>query len=151
GARFPQLGIAPPYRLTLLTIKRSGFQPTIPGTPATEAKDPGFEPGDRIIATTDPDPAKGITELPDDPLSPDGDRSMNEFSHRMAKLAGKPVTIRVQRKENGPTVDVVVQPSYRADLGVRMRMGKIVALRHDGAAEKAHVQAWSEEQPTQGD
>jgi regulator of sigma E protease len=151
GARFPQLGIAPPYRLTLLTFKKGGVRPTVPGSPADEAKDPGFEAGDRVIATTDPDPTKGVTPLPPDPLNPGGDPDVSEFYRRMAMLAGKPVTIRVQRKDRSETADVVVQPAYRADLGVRMRMGKIVALRKDGPAAKAGVQAWSEEQPTQGD
>ena len=34
GQRFPQLGIAPPSRLTLLSVaKQPDFKPAIPGTP----------------------------------------------------------------------------------------------------------------------
>ena len=60
--RFPQVGIAPPYRLTLLSIKKKDFKPVIPGSSADEAtENGGFEPGDRIVAMTDP----GQTPAPD--------------------------------------------------------------------------------------
>ncbi len=154
GARFPQLGVAPPYRPTLLSFKKKGFRPTVAGSPAAAAKGPAFEPGDRIIAMTDPDNPTQITPLRPDPRDPESGPDINDYYRRMDRLAGIPITFRVLRKgepHNGATVDIVVQPSYRVDLGVRMQMGKIVALRKDGAAERAGVQAWSEEQPTHGD
>ena len=153
SARFPQLGIAPPNRLTLESAKQATFRPVVPGSPAALAS-PEFTGGDRIIAMTDPDKPSEITPLKPDIRDPESGPDINDFYIRMTRLAGQPVTIRVLRKNPQPSdgpVDIIVKPAYRADLGVRMRMGKIVALRKDGPAEKAGVVAWSEEQPNQGD
>jgi regulator of sigma E protease len=158
GARFPQLGVGPPYRLTLLSVKRKGFLPTIPGSPAADAKNPGFEPGDRIVGMTDPaNPAK-VTDLPRDPKDPSIGSDINEYYRRMELLAGKPVTFQVVRADESATVDIVVQPAYRADLGVRMQMGRVAALRvAAGPAEKAGpaatagVVASTDEEPARGD
>ncbi len=142
GVRFPQVGIAPPYRLTLLSIKKKGFKPVIPGSAAADANDPGFEPGDRIVAMTDPDNPAQIKPLQTDPKEPSLP-DINDYYQRMEKLAGKPVTFRVVRKDsdaNPKQVEITVQPAYRADLGVRMRMGEVVALRRGGPAEKAGVE-----------
>jgi regulator of sigma E protease len=140
GVRFPQVGIAPPYRPTLLSIKRKGFRPVVPGSVAAEPKDPGFEPGDQIVAMTDPNDPTKLKDLRPDPDEPKlGD--INDYYERMAKLAGQPVTFRVKRKPDGPEVEITVQPAYRADLGLRMRMGKVAALRVDGPAAKAGVTA----------
>ncbi|HET6575843.1 MAG TPA: site-2 protease family protein, partial [Fimbriiglobus sp.] len=58
GALFPQLGIAPPQRLVLRSFRRGHVPPFDPGTPAATATapdgGPGFQPGDRIVAMTDP-------------------------------------------------------------------------------------------------
>ncbi|MBA4191747.1 MAG: hypothetical protein C0467_27520 [Planctomycetaceae bacterium] len=148
GARFPQLGIAPPYRLTLLSMKQPGFQPTVPGSPAANASAP-FEGGDRVIAMTDPANPTQITPIKPDARDPESGPDINDYYQRMTKLAGQPVTLRVLRK--GQTLDIVVKPAFRSDLGVRMQMGKITALRTGGPAEKAGVRAWSEDQPNQGD
>ncbi len=129
GQRFPQLGITPPSKLVLMTPpKRSNFKPVVPGTPAADA-DPKFEPGDRIVATTDPaDPTK-VTPV----------ETFTEYHRRMVLLAGKDVTFHVVRadKEGAEPVAITVKPAYRYDLGMRMRMGEIVALRADGGAERA--------------
>lgn len=151
GARFPQLGIAPPDRLTLPVVRKGDFRPVAPGSPAAAAKDPGFEPGDRIVGMTDPDPAKGVTALRPDPRDPEVGGDIADYYDRLAKLAGKDITFRVVRKDDGPTVDVVVQPAYRSDLGVRMRMGKVVALRAGGPAEQAKMVAYSESPAVPGD
>jgi regulator of sigma E protease len=154
GVRFPQLGIQPPYRLTLLSLKRKGFRPTIPGSPAAAASDPGFEPGDRIVGMTDPDDPGRVSRLRPDPRDPALGPDINDYYQRMARLADRPITFRVLRRDqphDGPTVDVLVQPAYRADLGVRMRMGEIVALRSGGPAEVAGVVVRSEAPPTNGD
>ncbi|MFO0823498.1 MAG: site-2 protease family protein [Gemmataceae bacterium] len=148
GARFPQLGIAPPSHLTLLSMKMPGFRPVIPGSPAAEAS-PAFEGGDKIVAMTDPDHPDQITPLKPDVRDPQSGPDINDYYYRMDRLAGQPVTLRVERK--GTTLDIVVKPAYRANLGIHMQMGKIVALRKGGPAEKAGVLAWSEEQPNQGD
>ncbi|MCE9565559.1 MAG: site-2 protease family protein [Planctomycetes bacterium] len=151
GAKFPQIGVGPPYRLTLLSLKQPGFKPTVPGTPAAAAANPGFEGGDRVIAMTNPDNPAELTELKPDPRDPQNGPDINDYYQRMTKLAGQPITFRVSRKDAGLNYDIVVKPAYRSDLGVRMQMGKVVALRKDGPAEKAGVRAWSEEQPDQGD
>jgi regulator of sigma E protease len=63
GVRFPQVGVAPPYRLTLLSIKKKDFKPLIPGSKADQAvENGGFAPGDRIAGLTDPEnPARTST------------------------------------------------------------------------------------------
>jgi regulator of sigma E protease len=141
GARFPQLGVGPPYRLTLLSVKRKGFSPTMPGSPAADAKNPGFEPGDRIVGMTNPANPDEVTELPPDPKDRSIGADISEYYRRTALLAGKPVTFQVVRADESATVDIVVQPAYRADLGVRMRMGLVAALRVDGPAANAGVVA----------
>lgn len=150
SAKFPQLGVSPPSRPTLLSMKLAGFRPVIPGTPAATAS-PAFEGGDRIIAMTDADKPAEITPLKVDERDPEKGPDINDYYQRMTRLAGKDVTLRVLRKAGSSPVDIVVKPMYRADLGVRMQMGKVMALRKDGPAEKAGVLAWSEEQPNQGD
>lgn len=144
GVPFPQLGVAPPYRLTLLSAppKRKAFRPTVPGTPAAQAE-PRFEPGDRLVAMTDPEKYPEVTPFREDPHDPgSGKPDYNDYFRRMVLLADKPVTIRVLRKgTDGPPVDIAVQPAYRSDLGMRMRMGEVVALRKGGPAEAAGVVA----------
>ena len=46
GVRFPQLGVAPPYRLTLLSIKRKkGFKPDDPRQPGGRGRRPRVRAG----------------------------------------------------------------------------------------------------------
>lgn len=148
GARFPTLGVTPPSRLTLLSMKQPGFKPVVPKSPAASASVP-FEGGDRLVAMTDPDKPGEVTLIAPDPRAPESGPNIEEFYRRMARLAGREVTLRVER--GGQLIDSVVQPAYRADLGVRMQMGKVVALRKGGPAETAGVLAWAEDQPNQGD
>jgi regulator of sigma E protease len=134
GVPFPQLGIAPPFRLTLATApKNKKFQPFYPGTPAADAKGGAFEPGDRVVGMSDPDRPKpdGMFEV-----TPVGD--YDQFYRRMVRLTGKPVAIQV-RRENAPDtaepVTLTVPPQFRADLGLRMQMGKVTAVRQGGPAD----------------
>ena len=145
GQRFPQLGISPPYRLVLMTApKRSELKPVILGTPAAEA-DPKFLPGDRIVAMSDAANPAAVTPV----------ATYTDYHRRMVLLAGKDVTfhaVRADAPEGAQPVVITVKPSYRYDLGMRMRMGEIVALRADGNAEKAGVIAHTEgAQPKRGD
>ncbi|HEX4610798.1 MAG TPA: site-2 protease family protein, partial [Urbifossiella sp.] len=133
-APFPQLGIMPPYRLTLGDRKRRAAPPAFAGTPAGLAKDPGFERGDRLVGMTDPaDPTKVTPFRPDptDPARPDFD----DYYRRMVLLAEQPVTFQVARKDDGPPVGVKVAPALRHDLGVRFQMGKVAAVRRGGPAD----------------
>jgi len=143
GVRFPQVGIAPPYRLTLLAIKKKGFKPVIPGSQADEAaENGGFAPGDQLIGMTDPGNPARISNLTD----------INDYYLRMEKLAGKPVTVRVERKDkSGETAEITVQPSYRVATGARMSMGEVAALRVGGPGARAGVKARVDEPAAAGD
>jgi regulator of sigma E protease len=143
AARFPQVGIAPPYRLTLLSIKKKDFKPVIPGSMADEASaDGGFKPGDKVLGMTDPENPGRVTDLAD----------INDYYRRMEKLAGKPAMFRVERKDKpGETAHITVQPSYRSTIGARMSMGEVAALRVDGPAARAGVRARVEDPAAAGD
>jgi regulator of sigma E protease len=144
GQRFPQLGIAPPSRLELISGVKLKVPPYFPGTPAADAKGSdgrGFEPGDRVVAMSDPADPSRLTPVAD----------YGDYHRRMVLLAREPVTFRVQRKDSDATAEVVVPPAFRHSLGVRMRMGEVVALREGGPAE-GKVQARSEgPEPARGD
>jgi len=146
GQRFPQLGISPPAGLTLMSGGKFKLPPVYPNSPAAtavlaEGEGTTFLGGDRVVATTDPaDPAK-VTPV----------ESAREYHKRMVQLAGQNVTIRVQRKDSTDRVDVVVKPAFRYDLGLRMRMGEVVALRRGSAAEGKVTARSDGPQPTRGD
>lgn len=143
GQRFPQLGISPPSQLKLLTIaKRSNFNPVVPGTPAAAAE-PKFQAGDKIVAMTDPAAPANVTPV----------ETYTEYHRRMVLLAGQAVTLHVVRAEGDrKPVPIAVKPAYRHDLGMRMRMNEIVALREGGSAKAAGVVAHNEgPNPTRGD
>ncbi len=144
GTLFPTLGIAAEYQLTLPSIKNKGFQPTIPGSEAAKANPP-FEQGDKIVGMTDANNPTQVTRLQD----------INDYYSRIDTLSGQPVTFQVLRKDapgDAKPVDIVVQPAYRADLGMRMRMGLVAVLRGQGPAVNAGVIAHVEGQnATAGD
>src|SRR5581483_12357243 len=71
-------------------------------------------------------------ELPRDPRDPEHKQyDYFDFSRRMKRLAGKSVTIRIQRHQSDRilTQDIDVQPAFHPIFGMRMRMGPITALR----------------------
>ena len=146
GAPFPQLGIAPPEQLVLRTFRRDELPPYQPGSRAAAAKAagdaPGFLPGDHLRAMTDPDDPAKVT-----PFHPKPDGLPGEFfdyAKRLQRLAGKPVTFHVTRKgepaDAKPTV-ITVDPAFRWDTGLRMRMGEVASIRQNSPAERAGVQA----------
>src|SRR5262249_35119914 len=108
----PMIGISPPSALQFEEKRyygKSFKQPVWPHSAGARANPP-FEFGDRIIATTDPQDPSKVTPLPDDPRKPGGvQRDYFEFSRRMRLLAGRPVTIRVQREVEGKTREVDIQ------------------------------------------
>lgn len=142
GQRFPQLGISPPSRLTLLSGNKRKVNPTFPGTPAAAAE-PKFEPGDRIIEMTDPKNPEVLTPV-------DG---FNEYHRRMVLLGDRDITCKVERKKGNAveTATTTVKPTFRHDLGMRMRMGEVVALRARGSAEGKVVARVEGPPPTPGD
>jgi hypothetical protein len=99
-------------------------------SPAAAAKAPngeGFRPGDRIVGMTDPETPDKVTPLKD----------VFEYHRRMAKLAGRPVTLHVQRADQPADADptpITVPPAYRKSTGLRMRMGEVVATRQGSPA-----------------
>jgi regulator of sigma E protease len=145
AALYPQLGVLPPDGTTLRYIRRSDVPPYRPGSPAAaataEGGGPGFLPGDRVVGMTDPDDPARVT-----PLDPNWNGLPGEtfdFNRRMTRLAGKPVVVEVVRKDD-PTntpVRVTVPPAFHKGVGLRMRMGKVAAVRKGSPAEKAGVQA----------
>ncbi len=144
GTYFPTLGINAQSRLTLLAFKKKEFQPTVPGSVAARASPP-FEPGDRIIGMTDPKKPDTVSLLGPDPYEPDGGANIDEYYDRMEKLAGKPIVFQVLRRNEKK--DITVQPAFRYDLGLRMQMGEVCALRQKGPAEQAGVIARTEGPP----
>src|SRR5207237_1009298 len=109
------------------------------------AKDPGFEPGDQIVAMSDAEKYPDVTPLPPDPKDTSrGQPDFNEYHRRMVLLTGQPVTFHLRRKDerdpNGLTA-ITVGPAYRANLGMRMSMGEVVAVRQGSPAERAGIKA----------
>ena len=152
GSYYPQLGIVSPSKLTLLSLKKKGFSPVQPGTPAAALpKDNGFQMGDRIVAMSDPDKYPDVTTIPLDSRDPDQKQPDYAVYHRrMVLLADKPITFHVIRKgkpDTEPVVALTVEPAYRADLGMRMQMGEVIALRKGGPAEKVGVVARGTDTP----
>ncbi len=137
---FPQLGIVPPYRLELLAYRKMRVQPVVAGSAAAQAQ-PAFAPGDRIVAMSDPAEPSRITPLRPDPRDPVHGYDISDYYDRLRRLANQAVIIRVQRGESPPLqeLDIRVPPAPRMDLGLRMRMGAIAALRRGGPAERAGV------------
>jgi regulator of sigma E protease len=124
GQKFPQLGISPPSKLTLLSGSKKSVKATFPGTPAAAAE-PKFEPGDTVTEMTDAANPAVLTPVAD----------YNEYYRRMVLLAAQDITFKVRRKDSDATATIVVKPTYRHDPGMRMRMGRVVALRAGGPAE----------------
>jgi regulator of sigma E protease len=143
----PMLGFGPPRQLELMPerARRGRDLPVLYGS-AAAAAEPGFEFGDRIVATTDPDHPDQVTELPRDPRDPSGKRyDYFKFGRRMKRLEGKPVVVRVLRGADesgtgGKEVDLKVPPAFRYTFGMRMRMGKITGIRDHSPAAEAGVQ-----------
>ncbi|MBI3410399.1 MAG: site-2 protease family protein [Planctomycetes bacterium] len=133
GDERPIIGVTSASKPQLATpryVESSLKHPVVPGSPAAVAQPP-FEFGDNIIATTDPDDPAQMKELPDDPRFPGhGQRDYFEYARRMSLLAGKEVKLLVERGDY--KVEIKVAPAFHHNLGVRMQMGNITAVR-DGA------------------
>jgi membrane-associated protease RseP (regulator of RpoE activity) len=116
-----------------------------------EASSFGIEYGDLIVGTTDVDQLGGYdpyrtAPLPDDVRNPEpGHPDYFEFSRRMQLLAGRPVVLEMRRhgdKQGAAPVAVLVPPAFHQTIpGVRMKMGKVKAIRAGSAAERAGVQS----------
>jgi len=136
------IGISPSNKLQLVPKKMAiGLEaPVYPNSAASKAEGP-FDFDDVVIGVTNPDDPNAFL-LPADPRNPDGGmKDFFEFQRRLSLLAGKEVIIRVERGPQGAkkTVDIKVLPTFHKTLGVRMKMGQIVAVREQSAAAKAGV------------
>jgi membrane-associated protease RseP (regulator of RpoE activity) len=113
--------------------------------------DSGFQFGDKIVGTTDPEnnapgadfnPFK-TAELRWDPRDPQQrHRDYFQFLERLNRLAGEPVVIQVQRKGQpaSEVVNIFVPPSYhRVIPGLRMEIGEVTAVRDDSSAKAQGV------------
>lgn len=131
GQLFPQLGIGSASALKLISGGKKKLKPASFGSPAAAAKSADgkeFEPGDTVVAMTDPDKPGTVAPLAD----------YAEYHRRAVRLAGQELTVHVRRKgadPGAPPVALTVAPAFRHDLGLRMRMGEIVAVRAGGPAE----------------
>jgi regulator of sigma E protease len=129
GSRIPEL------------VRKGGESPTVPDSAASRAE-PKFEFGDRIIAATDPKNSSQITPLREDPRRPgSGALDFYDLDRRFQFLLEMPVTLRVERDSAPSPVDIKVAPEYGRTIGLRMRMGSIVALREGSSAAQAGVVA----------
>ena len=144
GALYPQLGVLSQEKLVLIHFRREEIPPYRPGSSAAKAgsaSQPGFLPGDRIVAMTDPDDPSKITAIQQNWEKMPGEYF--DYYRRLVRLAGKAITFHVIRKNDvtETVVAVNVPPAFRKDVGLRMRMGAISAIRKNSPAETAEIHA----------
>ena len=112
-----------------------GAPPEILSVPAR-----GFDWGDTIVGTTDPEKPNEVTDLPPDPRNPAGKRGdFFELSRRLRLLADRPIVLRVRRHDRS-VADLLVPASYHLTLGLRMRTGPVAGVRDDSPAQQAGVE-----------
>ena len=98
----------------------------------------GFQYGDKIIATTNPENNNLLDPLPPDPRNPNSDRlDYFAFWRRMNLAAGQFMTVKV--KHRGGEEAFVVPPAYTQTFGMKMVMGPITAIRAGSVAEQLGV------------
>lgn len=141
GALFPVLGIVPPRKLELIAPRRNDTTPPyLVGSAAAAAKGadggPGFQPGDKLVAMTDPANPTQVTEFNPTPNGLPG--AYFDYVRRLAALAGKPVTVQVRRNakagQDGDLATLTVPPAFHKSVGLRMRMGPVTAIRTASSA-----------------
>ena len=122
------IGVAPADNNQLVQTTDSA-SPTIPETPAAEAK-PGFEGGDRIVA--------GEVDWVKHPLE-----NGVQIEALLAQHADQPIKFTVLRgPKDDPTVKpkelaIHVSPALLRDLGIVMQMGPIKAVQKGSPADAA--------------
>jgi regulator of sigma E protease len=137
----PVIGISPPSQLRLFPADRLPADHAFPylRNSAAAAAEPPFECDDSIIATTDPAKPSELKALPPDPRNPKN-LDFFEFRRRLALLNGKEIVVQVRRKGQSSPVSIKVPPAWYDTFGMRMRMGKVSALRDHSPAMRAGVQ-----------
>ena len=143
----PVIGVAPPDSTKLFPDKNKKTRriPVLYTSAAAKAEPP-FQWGDEIIACTDP-ANNQVTTLKLDPRYKDNQPpDYFEYRRRAQELAGKPMKVRVRRaaatdpNASPEEVEITVPPAYHYTFGLRMKMGRIMAVRDDSPAAKAGVQ-----------
>jgi regulator of sigma E protease len=121
----------------------------------------GFQWSDAIIGCTEVQDSRSynpfrVRELPRDPRHKSDDQcDPFVFHKRLRQLAGKPMVIQVRRGDpdntayredtaNGPVVNLFVPPAYHFTFGMRMKMGKVAAIRESSPAARAGVRKGDE-------
>ncbi|SFJ36947.1 RIP metalloprotease RseP [Planctomicrobium piriforme] len=119
------IGIGPAHSLTVIEpTDQAGITPTVPGTAAATAD---IKFGDKITAVS------GQTV-----------KDAQELLSVLNKKAGDAVDFEITRLDSDQkpkTLSVTVPAEPFVELGVKMGMGKIVAMRKDSIAEKAGLKA----------
>ena len=114
------------------------------GMEEVEVPAKGFAFDDAIVGTTDPDHPDdlfGVKELAPAPeYLPGEEHDPFDYRQRMRELTGKPIVIQVKRPGIPRPVNVLVAPAYHWTLGVRMKMGKVAAIRdHSPASDEVEA------------
>ena len=136
----PMIGIASSSDLKLVEKRRRIPWPVAPGSAAARAEPP-FEFGDVILGMSDPADPKKVTTLRGGSDGPEQAHvRYREFRRRLEQLARVPAVIQVRRAEDGKVVDITVPATSYYTLGLRMRMGQIVAVREGSPARRFGVQ-----------
>jgi regulator of sigma E protease len=150
--RTPIIGIMPAFSTQFVSRRfgEGGLSHPVIFQSAGARAEPPLEFGDRIVGTTDPaDPAR-IHPLPADtrlrtpkggnPEKPREAGDYAEFARRLRLLAGKEVTLRVERGDaegKRQLLDIKIPPAYHVTLGARMEMGQITAVREGSPGDKS--------------
>ena len=119
----PQIGVTPGLSLRLVRwADDDGARP--PDSPVGRATNPGFQGGDQIESVD----GKPVADY-------------HSFNRLMYEKRRNEVTIAVRRdadkKQDGETVRVKVEPNFMRTFGLVMQIGKIEAVRPDSPAAKA--------------
>lgn len=129
----------------------------------------GFQWNDAIIGCTEVQTAGSynpfrVSELPRDPrhdrrsgASADSSAKHDPFvfNKRLRQLIGKPIVVQVRRGDpnstsleqppaQGDIINLFVPPAYHSTFGMRMKMGKVAAVREDSPAARAGVKKGDE-------
>jgi regulator of sigma E protease len=148
----PLIGVYSGWLPQMVRHRRYLKSPFTAGSAAARANPP-LEFHDKIIAATDPADPSRVTPLAKDPRRPETDRlDFFDLQRRLLMLAGKPITVRVQRDGPNPsTFDVNVPASFYSTFGVRMRMGEVTAVRENSPAATAGVRPRKVKEKEPGD
>jgi regulator of sigma E protease len=145
---YPMIGISPPHELKLwpASARKIHELPVLYSSAAAKAN-PSFEFGDSIMGTTDPDYPNDLDRIiplkPDPRCIPEDPNHLDyfEFQRRLHRLAGQKMVIQVRRQKSGESANIHVPPAYYYTLGLRMPMGKILAVRNNSPAALAGLKA----------